>query len=594
MAKDKYKKETTDGLDEYKVAEKETAYELYMRGKQFNEERGLFTSSKENYDFYYGNQWDGFESGDLNPIVLNIIEPIVDYKVGIVGQNDIAIIYKMFNEQKEDMKDVYQEALSVLNETARKTIEFNHLNNINKRKLLKRAGIDAESVLYSYFDEDKKMIITEVIPRTNIFYGNESESDIQAQPYIITVKRLDFKEAYNYAKDMVSKGKMEEDDLVALCPDEITLSEKDTDRGKEEVNDGITFFTKFYRKSDGKVYFQIETKNVTVRKESDTKLELYPIEHMLWEEVIDSARGMGIVSPLINNQIEINKTAMRRMIAIRLSAYPRLAYATGKIMNPGSLADIGSSIEIDGDKVQAIDDAIKYVTPAVVSPDASNFQTELITTTRNLSNAGEAATGDIDAEKTSGRAILAIQRATQAPLNEQQDMFKAFWENVARIWLSIWKANMLNGMEITYEDTTGLSPEEKTIKLSREMLKEIEADANVDITPTTAYDKNTKDLTLLDMFTNGMITLEELVDVTPTDSTIPKVELDRIIKLRKMKEKAMAEIQKKASQVQSQMNNLMVNQQAIGEVQEKGEAMALQGMQQLSGNATANNTGTTQ
>ena len=594
MAKDKYKKETTDGLDEYKVAEKETAYELYMRGKQFNEERGLFTSSKENYDFYYGNQWDGFESGDLNPIVLNIIEPIVDYKVGIVGQNDIAIIYKMFNEQKEDMKDVYQEALSVLNETARKTIEFNHLNNINKRKLLKRAGIDAESVLYSYFDEDKKMIITEVIPRTNIFYGNESESDIQAQPYIITVKRLDFKEAYNYAKDMVSKGKMEEDDLVALCPDEITLSEKDTDRGKEEVNDGITFFTKFYRKSDGKVYFQIETKNVTVRKESDTKLELYPIEHMLWEEVIDSARGMGIVSPLINNQIEINKTAMRRMIAIRLSAYPRLAYATGKIMNPGSLADIGSSIEIDGDKVQAIDDAIKYVTPAVVSPDASNFQTELITTTRNLSNAGEAATGDIDAEKTSGRAILAIQRATQAPLNEQQDMFKAFWENVPRLWLSIWKANMLNGMEITYEDTTGLSPEEKTIKLSREMLKEIEADANVDITPTTAYDKNTKDLTLLDMFTNGMITLEELVDVTPTDSTIPKVELDRIIKLRKMKEKAMAEIQKKASQVQSQMNNLMVNQQAIGEVQEKGEAMALQGMQQLSGNATANNTGTTQ
>ena len=589
------KKEEDILEEQYTNAEKETAYELYKKGKQFNEEQGLFTESKQNYDFYYGNQWDGLDSGDLNPVVLNIIEPIVDYKVGVVGQNDIAIIYKMFGEQDKDMQDVYKEALDVLNETARKTIEFNHLNNIDKRKLLKRAGIDRESVLYSYYDEELKMIKTEVINKTNVFYGNESESDLQLQPYIILVKRQGFKETVEYAKEMIKNKKMNKDDLVALCPDEITLSERDEDRGRREVNDGVTIFTKFYKKKDGLVYFQVETKNITLMEESSTKSNMYPIEHLLWEDVIDSARGLGIVSPRINNQIEINKTAMRRMIAIRLSAYPRLAYATGKIMNPGSLADIGSAIEIDGDKVQAIDDAIKYVTPAVVSPDASNFQAELIDRTRNLASAGDSATGDVDVEQTSGRAILAVQRATQQPLNEQEDMFKAFWENVGKIWLSIWKANMLEGMEITYEDTTGLTPQDKTIKITGEILKDIEADVNIDITPTTPYDKNTKDLTLLDMFANKMITLEELVEVTPMDSTIPKVELDRIVKLRKMKEKAMAEMQKRANAMESEVKKLMVNQQAIGEIQEKGEAVALQGMQMIQ-NATnnANTNGTTQ
>jgi hypothetical protein len=484
---------------------------------------------------------------------------MVKHIAGIINQNNVAIVYNLFNSNNlaDDMKPIYEKALKVLNEKAKKTIECNKLDSINKRRLIKHATIDGESVLYSFWDEKKKEIKTEIIRKTNIIYGNENNDEIQHQPYIITIQRVDYGKALNIADDMIKANLMDKDDKVFICPDEVGLSEKDNNYGKYEVNNKVTILTKFYKK-DGVVYIEKSTKNAILMKETSLKTELYPFVHYVFEDIVDSARGIGIVEPNVNNQIEINRTAMRRMITIRLSAYPRLMYAKGRIMNVGALADIGKPIEVDAkDLTQGVKNSIDYLTPAQTNTDASNFERELIDDTRNLENAGEASTGQIDPAKASGRAILAVQRAATVALTEQEDRFKAVWEDTGNIWFSIWKVNALEGLTVELEEEQGLEVIKREAKITPEILEKIEADSNVDITPKSPYDKMTIDMTMIDLFMEGKINLEELTMSLDNDSSLPKGNLQRIVDRRKKQQAAIADTQAKANELQSKFGNIM-------------------------------------
>jgi hypothetical protein len=489
-----------------------STWELYEKGVKFNIERGLYKQSEINYNFFYGRQWEELESGDEHPIVINIIKPMVKHVAGIINQSNIAIVYNLFNTNKiaDDMKQIYEQALKVLNEKAKKTIECNKLHTINKRRIVKHGTIDAECLLYSYWDKSTNEIVAEIIKKTNIIYGNENDDNIQKQPYMIVPQRMDYDQALKLADEMIKKGKMDASDKVFIVPDEVGLSEKDNNYGKYEVNKKVTLLNHFYRKSDGNIYIKKATKTVeNFMKETSLKTSIYPIEHYLFEDVVDSARGIGLVEPNVNNQIEINRTAMRRMITIRLSAYPRLMYAKGRIVNVGALADIGKPIEVDAkDLTQGIKNTIDYLTPAQTNTDASNFERELIDDTRNLENAGEASTGQIDPEKASGRAILAVQRAATVALTEQEDRFKAFWESVGKIWFSIWKVNALDGLTVELEEEQGLNVIKKIATVTPEILENIEVEANVDVTPKSPYDKITVDMTMIDLFTSGKINMK--------------------------------------------------------------------------------------
>ena len=67
---------------------------------------------------------------------------------------------------------------------------------------------------------------------------------------------------------------------------------------------------------------ELYEKTVELVKATDTNLKLYPIAHFVWEDVEGSARGQGEVKWIIANQIEINKTLMRIVLAVKMGAYP--------------------------------------------------------------------------------------------------------------------------------------------------------------------------------------------------------------------------------------------------------------------------------
>ena len=144
--------------------EKMTLWQKYTKGVDFNRERGLYEDTKVHWQFYNGDQWDGLDSGDIEPIVLNILKPMVNYKVGVINENKWGIVYKSFmnNEKDEMKKQIHEKALKVLNEMARKTYEMNQLDTINGRRIGKQAAVTGEGILYSYWDKDKKCIKTQI------------------------------------------------------------------------------------------------------------------------------------------------------------------------------------------------------------------------------------------------------------------------------------------------------------------------------------------------------------------------------------------------------------------------------------------------
>lgn len=65
------------------------------------------------------------------------------------------------------------------------------------------------------------------------------------------------------------------------------------------------------------------TRYLDIIKDENSGLTRYPIAHMLWEDKEGSARGEGEVRNLIANQIEVNKTLMRRALVAKQTAYPQ-------------------------------------------------------------------------------------------------------------------------------------------------------------------------------------------------------------------------------------------------------------------------------
>ena len=78
---------------------------------------------------------------------------------------------------------------------------------------------------------------------------------------------------------------------------------------------------------------------------------------MLWEEKIGSARGEGEVRHLIPNQIEVNKTIMRRLITVKNTAYPQKVVNTDKVMNPSAVDQVGGVLKTKGG--MGVDDVSK-------------------------------------------------------------------------------------------------------------------------------------------------------------------------------------------------------------------------------------------
>ena len=558
-------------------------WRLFEKGRSYQLSMNMITDTDKNYRMYNGNQWDGAKLGDVEPVQKNFIKPIVKYKVSVIHDNLYGIVYSSQNYENRAFRKQAERYCDLLNGYASRIWEQDKMD-FKGRRVTKDAAINDEGIIYVDFDTEKMMPINEVVDKNDIMYGNENCDEIQTQPYILMVKRLPEVNAVELAHRLG----MSEDKDELIIPDNHTFEQAGED-AKQEVDDMVTIVYKFYKK-DGHVNFSVATRWVTISEDNDMGISMYPIAHFIWEEKKGSARGEGEVRYLIPNQIEVNKTEMRRVLTVKMQAYPYKVVDTSKVSNVDQLDMVGGVIKTNGMPVDDVHKIVGTVPPAQMSPDVKQLQEDLINVTRDLAGAGDTATGQVDPESASGRAILAVQQASQAPMTEQKESYKNFVEDVARIWLEYLIAHAVNGvnMEETVTDPNTGEEMVQLVNVPQTALEQLQATVKIDITPKSVYDRFAQEQTIENLMMNGLFSAPRLSElkiyhkVLPDDCVAPKMAIGEAIEYMEEEQRKIAVIDARARMMQQRANQFL-----MGDPDEQSSMMAdammqlqMQGMEQ--------------
>ena len=542
-------------------------WQKFEKSKEYEDKKRLLQRTERNWNFFVGNQWKGLNSFGEELPVLNFIKTIVQYKISSVAQNAMTAYYSDM-EMRPEVSEVYK----ALNLYWRQCWEKSKMNEMCWR-MLKSAAIQGDS--YFYWHDGNTLEPPQIIPNTSIHFADENIDNIQEQPYIIIEERWSLDEVKKYAKE----NGVSEEDLKLINSDD------NTDRqlfNKDEVTDKVTVLLYMTRNENGVVETGRSTEAVIIEPleakvnqngvgEIKGNLTVYPVINYVWEALPNTARGVGEVEMLIPNQLELNKTLARRSMAVKMAAYPRLAYDATAVGNPEDLDKVGAPIAVQGGSAQSINQMIAYLNPANISSDALQLSNDLLQTTKDLAGASDYALGNINPEQASGTAIIAVRDQSQVPLNEQVSRFKQFVEDVSLLWVDLWIVFNSDGITFEYEDENGMKI---PVTLSQEDLEGLKPTVMIDVSPDNQWTKLAEQQSLDTLLQLGQITLEEYVECTPDNSSVPKGKLNQVMNKRKAQQAAM-EQQMMMQQAQNSYDPDMVMQELINQGIPEEEAIGM-------------------
>lgn len=457
---------------------------------------GLYEQGKTNERFYVGDQWYGAQCGNDRPLVrYNVIKRIGDYKMAVVASNPVTVYYSAegvpdtlpMREQVRTNRQAIATGsgvdmdgtLSPEEETAlvmtaltdyfKTTAERVKLDDL-KEQTLRNAYISGTGVLYTYWDSSVRTglyadeahtvpiqgdIACEVLDIENVYMGDPTRYDVQAQPYILLVQRRSVEELRREAR----ANNRPDTDIAAVQPDTDTQYMAG-DRAEDEPGDSrkATVLTKLWKEwdKDGgcRIMAARVVRGATIRAKWDTQLRLYPLAFFRWERRRNCAYGESEITYLIPNQIAINRMLTANVWAVMMLGMPLTL--VNKTMLPYTTItnDPGQIIEVEsmgtGDSIL---DAVRYVNPPNFSPSFDNNIASLIANTLTQAGANDAALGDVRPDNTS--AIVAVREAATMPMQAIQNRFYSFIEDVARIWADVWVA-MYGKRPLKIEDENGI------------------------------------------------------------------------------------------------------------------------------------------
>lgn len=499
----------------------------YETCKDYVNKKSLVTSTNKYWNFYLGKQWEGCQTRDELPF-MNLIKPVVKYKVSTVSQNNVIANYSDALG-REDMAEVYKQLNKVFSACWEKA-EM----DTNVWKLIKEAAIAGDS--YAYFGTANVKDV-QILSNMSVLLGDEQSSDIQEQPFIIIRERL----AVKTVKEIAKQNKVPDSDIEMIAPDEdndYLVGNKDDVEHKGD--DGKVTSLLYMQKIDGIVHVAKATqyciyqplKPIRAENPDGTPgygLMRYPIVNFIWEDVPNSARGQGEVKELIPNQIEVNKTLARISMCIKMTAFPRIAYDKTALQNPDDLDKVGAAIEVSGNGAQSINQMIAYLQSAPMSADARVFLNDMMDQTRELAGASDTSLGQIsDPTRVAASAIIAIRDQSALPLNEQVAKAKKLTEDLARLWVDIWFVYNPDGMSVAYEEDGLIT----NLTITAEDMKRIDPDIRIDVSQDTPWTKNAEQQALDNMLEKQYITFAEYVDLCPDSGVIPKNKLKKVLEER--------------------------------------------------------------
>lgn len=560
----------------------------YEKCKEYADKKQIVAKTEKFWNFYVGNQWKGLESGGEELPKMNFIKPIVQYKVSSVAQNVMVAKYSDMTANSA-LNGVYES----LNKYWEQCWEKSKMNDVVWR-VLKAAAIQSDS--YVYWADGNTLQPPQIIPNTSIYLSDENVDDIQSQKFIIIHERWDLESVKKLARD----NGVSEEDIANIFADDETEREL---FNKTEVEDKVSVLLYMEKDEDGIVRTGRSTNNVIVepldkkvnvngKGEVKAKLTTYPIIPYVWELVPNSARGVGEVEQLIPNQLELNKTLARRSMAVKMAAYPRLAYDATAIENPEDLDKVGVAIAMQGGSAQSINQMISYLNPANIASDALALSNDLLQNTKDLAGASDYALGNINPEQASGTAIIAVRDQSQVPLNEQNARLKQWVEDVSLLWMDLWRVFNSDGITYEYEDPNTLQT--YTVNISQEELKDLSPTVRIDVSNDNQWTKLAEQQSVDLLLQMGAIDLEGYAEITPDNSSVPKQRIKEYVQ----KKKAEAMIQQKQMMQQQMMQQPQqeetsdIDQQAVlqqliqqGVPERDAMQMVESYMQQLGANA---------
>lgn len=530
----------------------------YRAGVEHHRSKNMYRRDERCWNFYSGNQWWGMSQGGQELPMENIIKPILKYKIAMVATTDTTIVY---SEMGENL--ILQEICSELSEFAKEEWERTRMDEL-KWKVVKAAAITGDSYVYacdarpeseSVVQDTTPKIEVRMIDRSAVYLADEQEQDLQQQAWIIIAERLPVEVVRRQARE----NGLAEEEVEKIVSDAETDTRLNNDQNDEiKQGDGkctcLVYFTlvedaeAMPGKSRKKLQFGRSTEQVVYQPLQEVPgLDVYPIAQMRWEDIPNSARGVGECEPLIPNQIEINKTLARRSLIVKRYGYPTAVYDAEKIDNPAALQKVGAVVRARNLSGMPITNAVQYLEPRTTSGEGAALQQELITTTRELEGASDNATGQVDVTKTSGEAIKAARDQAAMVLNDQAAAYKSFVEQMARIWYKLWCAYSPQGMTFLYKDPAGGETMLQAI-ITPQALAALDMQIRIDVSPADPYSVLSQQTSLDNALSGGYISFEEWVSVLDANSPVPAAKFRKILEERKAAQQAMA--QQQAAQTQ--------------------------------------------
>ena len=407
-------------------------YKLYDKGVQFNTQIGLYDTITKNENFFIGKQWEGVESNGLPTPVFNFLKRVTLFQIATISSDNISMQATPLSSTSEYSLGDLEQIADVMNKQFAELFERNKV--VTKvREFMRNAAVDGDGATYSWFDPDmetgqdaKGGIVTEIIENNRVIFGNPNDKHVQEQPWII----IPMRKQVDYVKKLAEKNGVKKEDIEAIQPDEAEY----TSQMDQLTDDRVTLLLYFYKNDDtGTVWSMKCTRNLVIEKEKDTQLKLYPLTWMNWDYVQDCYHGQALISQLLPNQIFVNKLFAMSMISLMTTAYPKIIYDKTRV--PRWDSRVGAAIGINGGDMNTV---AKIMDPATISPQVSQFIDLAVNYTQNFMGASDAALGDTRPDNTS--AIVALQRASNAPLElVKLNMYECI-EDLGRIYLDMMRA----------------------------------------------------------------------------------------------------------------------------------------------------------
>ncbi|WP_283673063.1 hypothetical protein [Butyricicoccus sp. Marseille-Q5471] len=523
------------------VKEPRGIWQEYQKGVESNDALNWYDQVKKNENFFIGRQWEGVKAKKLAKPQFNILRRVVSYFVSTVVSDNIAANIRPFLSENNEQTAIFTKILS---DEIDRIFEMCRIKDKN-RVFLRNAAVHGDTAAYFFFDPDESSgqtaegrVCCEVIDTTEIIPANPYSADIQKQRYLLLLSRRDIDEVREEAR---SNG-VPEDDLSQIQAD--VNQEDKTSVGLPDTG-RVTVALKLW-KENGTVHALKTTQNCIVMPERDTEYTLYPVAFLQWETVRNQFHGMGAISGEIPNQIFINKMYAYAMACMQRNAFPTVIYDKSKL--PNGLSDDPTAaygVKDNPEKALFIQTGVHNM-----STQVAEFIDKTIAYTRDTMGASDAALGNIKPDNTS--AIVAVQKASAAPLELQRMAFYQFVEDYVRIIIDILSTDY-GRRKVSYSNENG---EEVITEFDFSQMKGMHLRVNVDIGSAAMWSEISQMQTMDNLFNKKIIDdpilfLESLPDGILTN----KGDLIAHLKQKRAKEEQMLQMQQmQAQQAASAVN----------------------------------------